>query len=251
MKSTENSIKTAGNSAPSAGKSYKAVFIDLDDTIWDFHTNAELALKDMYDERGLDKHFTDFDQFFSIYAKRNIELWEQYGKGEVTKEFLMMERFRYPLAKMGIDDEEMAVEIGNQYLDNLPGKKTLMPFAIELLDYLKAKNYPITLISNGFTEVQHRKLQSSGIAHYFDHIVLSESAGALKPDKQIFEYALMLNGVSASEAIMIGDSYDADIKGAINANIDQVYYPLHYPVNGEKPACTYMIKSLKEVMELL
>jgi beta-phosphoglucomutase-like phosphatase (HAD superfamily) len=142
LKSTENSVKTAGNSAPSAGKSYKAVFIDLDDTIWDFHTNAELALKDMYDERGLDKHFTDFDQFFSIYAKRNIELWEQYGKGEVTKEFLMMERFRYPLAKMGIDDEEMAVEIGNQYLDNLPGKKTLMPFAIELLDYLKAKKLP-------------------------------------------------------------------------------------------------------------
>lgn len=205
----------------------------------------------MFLNRGLNKHFEDFDQFFDIYAKRNIELWEMYGKGEITKEFLMMERFRYPLAKMGVDDTELAEEIGIQYLDNLPTKKALMPHAIELLDYLKAKGYPLTLISNGFVEVQYRKMRSSGIEHYFQHVVLSEAAGALKPDKQIFEYALELNGAQASEAIMIGDSFAADIIGAQNAGIDQIYYPLHYPENGEKPDCTYIIRSLKEVMEIL
>jgi putative hydrolase of the HAD superfamily len=205
----------------------------------------------MFDNKGLNKHFSDFEQFFSIYAKRNIELWEQYGKGEITQEYLSMERFRYPLAKVGINNDELADEIGRQYLDNLPSKKTLMPYALELLQYLKSKNYPITLISNGFTEVQHRKIQSSGIAPYLNYIVLSESAGALKPNKQIFDYALELNNATAAEAIMIGDSYSADIVGAINAGIDSVYYPQHYPENGEKPECTYMIRSLKEVMDIL
>lgn len=205
----------------------------------------------MFDDRGLMRYFDNFDQFFDIYAHRNIELWELYGKGEITKEYLSKERFLYPLSKMGVNDEELAEQIGQQYLDNLPTKTALMPHAIELLDYLTAKKYPLTIISNGFVEVQYRKMRSSGIEHYFQYVVLSEAAGALKPDKQIFEYALELNGAKASEAIMIGDSYAADIVGAQNAGIDQVYYPLHYPENGVKPVCTHMIRSLKEVMKML
>lgn len=229
---------------------YKAVFIDLDDTIWDFHTNARLTLLDMYNEYGLNNYFDDFDQFFGIYAQKNTELWEQYGKGEVTQEFLMTERFRYSMAQMGLDNFELAREIGDKYLKNLPDKKSLMPHTIELLSYLK-KKYSLTIISNGFTEVQYRKLQSSEIEHYFDYVVLSESAGALKPDKQIFEYALKLNNVKADEAIMIGDSYAADIQGAINTGIDQVYFPLHYPQPDKKPICTYLIRSLKDVFDIL
>ena len=137
---------------------YKYVFIDLDDTIWDFHANARLSLNDMFIDRHLDRYFVDFDEFFSIYARRNIELWEAYGKGEITKEFLMAERFRYPLAKMGVDDLQLAEEIGIQYLDILPTKTALMPYAIETLDYLHQK-YPLTIISNGFTEVQYKKTE--------------------------------------------------------------------------------------------
>lgn len=229
---------------------YKYVFIDLDDTIWDFHANAKLSLYDMFIDRELGRYFENFEEFFSIYAKRNIELWEAYGKGEITKEFLMSERFRYPLAKMGVDDSELAEEIGIQYLDILPTKTALMPYAKEILDYLYAK-YPLTIISNGFTEVQYKKLRSSDIEHYFSHIVLSESAKALKPDKQIFEYALKLNNALPSEAIMIGDSYEADIKGAQNAMIDQVYFPLHPIAEQHRPKCTYMINSLNEIKSIL
>ena len=229
---------------------YKCVFIDLDDTIWDFHTNARLSLQDMFEDRKLSRYFTDFEEFFEIYAKKNIELREAYGKGEITKDFLMAERFRYPLSKMGVDDLKLSEEIGIQYLDILPTKKALMPHAIELLDYLAPK-YPLTIISNGFVEVQYKKLRSTNIEHYFSHIVLSESAKALKPDKKIFEYALNLNNAKATDAIMLGDSYEADIKGAQNAGIDQIYYPLK-PLNAEnKPACTFIIESLKEVMSIL
>lgn len=228
---------------------YKAVFIDLDDTIWDFHTNARLSLEDMFNDRNLDRYFSDFDEFFTIYAKKNIELWEAYGKGEITQEFLKAERFRYPLSRMGVDDEALAAEIGRQYLEILPTKTTLMSYAREVLEYLYAK-YPLTIISNGFTEVQYRKINSSGIGHYFQHVVLSEAAGALKPDKRIFEYALGLNNVEASDAIMIGDSYEADIRGAQNAGIDQIYFPLPGHNKPEQKA-THTIHSLKIVMDII
>ena len=228
---------------------YKYVFIDLDDTIWDFHTNARLTLHQMYDEGDMNKHFESFDEFFRIYAKKNIELWEAYGKGEITRDFLMAERFRYTLSRMGVDDQQLAEEIGHQYLEILPNKTALMPDALEVLDYLK-KKYPITLISNGFTEVQYKKINSSGIRHYFSHIILSEEARALKPDPKIFEHALKLNGALAHEAIMIGDSYEADIRGAQNAGIDQVYFPLYGKAKKNQPA-TYVINRLMDLKEIL
>ena len=231
---------------------YKYIFLDLDDTIWDFHANAKLSLLDMYQDRGLERYFDNFESFFEIYAKRNIELWEQYGKGEITKEFLMAERFRYPLAKMGVDDLELAEQIGEQYLNILPTKTALIPYAQEMLDELTEKKYPLTIISNGFVEVQYKKLRSSGIEHYFKHVVLSEAAQALKPDKRIFEYAMQLIGASsADECVMIGDSYHADIVGAQNAGIDQVYLfnrPDHRPENYR---ATYQVNGLDEIIPLL
>ncbi len=228
---------------------YRFVFIDLDDTIWDFHTNARISLELMFNDRGLARYFSDFDEFFRIYAKRNIELWEAYGKGEITQDFLKAERFRYPLAKMGVDDAELAEAIGHQYLDILPTQKVLMPGALEILEYL-VKKYPLTIISNGFKETQHRKIDSSGIRLYFEHIVLSEEAGALKPDPKIFEYAMQLNKALPEECIMIGDSYAADIQGAINAGIDQVYYPLEGKIKPNQPA-TYTINQLSELRTFL
>jgi len=204
----------------------------------------------MYSNRRLDNYFSGFDEFFRIYAKRNIELWEAYGKGEITQDFLKSERFRYPLAKMGVDDQQLAEEIGKQYLEILPTKTVLMPHAREMLEYLSAK-YPLTLLSNGFTEVQYKKIRSSNIEHYFTHVVLSEAAGALKPDKKIFDYALQLNSTTASETIMIGDSYVADIEGARNAGIDQIYYPLNKNESIENKPTTYRINSLSEVFEIL
>lgn len=230
-------------------KEYRYIFIDLDDTLWDFHTNARISLELMFHDRRLDHYFKDFDEFFRIYAKRNIELWEAYGKGEITQDFLKAERFRYPLSKMGVNDEELAEEIGHQYLDVLPTQKVLMPQALEILEYLSAR-YPLTLISNGFKETQHRKINSSGIADFFSHIVLSEEAGALKPDPKIFHYAMQLNNASADECIMIGDSYAADIQGAINAGIDQVYYPLDGLQKDNQPA-TYFIRNLSELKQWL
>jgi YjjG family noncanonical pyrimidine nucleotidase len=229
---------------------YKTVFIDLDDTLWDFHANAKSSLQEIYEERNLGQYFDSFDQYFNFYAKRNLELWEMYGKGTISKEVLSLERFQHPLIQVGIDNAALAKEIGDQYLGLLPTRTMLVPFAKELLDYLFLK-YPLTIVSNGFVEVQYKKLYSCHIEHYFAHVVLSEAAEALKPDKRIFEYALQLNNATASETIMIGDSYDVDIKGAQNADIDQIYYnPRINTADKNKPA-TYWVKSLEKIMELI
>jgi putative hydrolase of the HAD superfamily len=229
---------------------YRYVFLDLDDTIWDFHANARLSLQKMYEQQALNRYFENFEEFFQIYARRNIELWEMYGKGEITKEFLMSERFRYPLAKMGLDDMQLAEAIGKQYLEILPEQTALLPSARELLDYLYPK-YPLTLISNGFVEVQYKKLKSCRIEHYFSHVVLSEQAGALKPDREIFNYALQLNQASPEEAIMIGDSFSADIEGAKNAGIDQIYLQRNNLLSYTGQQATFIIKSLQEVFSIL
>jgi len=229
---------------------YKYVFIDLDDTLWDFHANAKLSLQEVYEYRKLNQYFDSFDQFFKIYAKRNLELWELYGKGVISKEFLMVERFRHPLAFVGVDNDELAIQIGDQFLDILPTKTILIPFAKELLDYLYPK-YPLTIISNGFVEVQYKKLRSANLEHYFTHVVLSEAAKALKPDKRIFEYALQLNNAIAAETIMIGDSYEADIRGAQNAGIDQIYFNTRYSTSDKDKASTYWVKGLEEIFSIL
>lgn len=229
---------------------YKFVFIDLDDTIWDFKANAKSVLYEIYDNRKLYRYFESFDQYFGLYTKRNLELWDLYGKGEVTKDHLSRERFLHPLLEVGINNPELAQNIGREYLEMLPSHKELIPFAKELLDYLYQK-YPLTIVSNGFTEVQYKKIRSANLEHYFSHIVLSEEAKALKPDKRIFEYALKLNNATAGETIMIGDSYEADIIGAQNAGIDQVYFNPKLNLSDNDQQCTFKIRSLEELLSLL
>ena len=233
---------------PLGVRGYKHVFIDLDDTLWDFHANAQAALEEIYDNHQLYKHFDSFEHYFTMYAKRNLELWELYGKGEITKEFLNFERFSHPLVQVGAGNVEIAEQIGREFLEMLPTKTLLIPHAKELLDYLYPK-YPLTIISNGFIEVQYKKLSSSNLEHYFTHIVLSEGAKALKPDKRIYEYAMQLNNTTASECLMIGDSYEADIVGARNAGIDQVWFNPYR--NGKTGEATYKAKALLDIFQIL
>ena len=229
---------------------YSCVFIDLDDTLWDFHANAKSSLQEIYDAKNLNQYFDSFDQYFSIYAKRNVELWEQYGKGTISKQELSLERFLHPLIQVGINNSTLAKQIGDEYLELLPTRKALIPFAKDLLEYLYPK-YPLTIVSNGFIEVQYKKLHSCHIEQYFTHVVLSEAAKALKPDKRIFDFAMQLNNVSASQCIMIGDSYEADIIGGKNAMIDQIYFdPKEKTLSGSFPA-TYHVKNLQEILAIL
>ena len=222
----------------------------MDDTIWDFHANAKASLHDVYFDRKLNEHYPDFEHFFHLYARRNLELWSQYGQGLITKDYLIVERFRHLLSHAGIQAHEMALNMNTDFLDILSTKTILMPYAGELLEYCTARHLPMTIISNGFTEVQYRKLRNSNIEQYFTHVVLSEAVGALKPSREIFEYALKLNNARADETLMIGDSFDADILGAVGAGIDAVYLN-NTRRDIEIPEKVTQISSLKEVFGLI
>lgn len=229
---------------------YKYIFLDLDDTIWDFHANAKEALRDVFFAEKLNEHFEDFEKFYNDYSKRNIELWTQYGQGLITKDFLIVERFLHLLKQVGRDDEQLALKMNRDFLDWLAEKTILVPHAQELMDFCRANNLPMTIISNGFTEVQYRKLRNSNIEHYFTHVVLSEAVGALKPDPAIFSHALKLNQASTEETLMVGDSFEADIVGAVNAGID-AFFLNQTGREIEMPEGVTEVNSLKEVIEFL
>lgn len=228
---------------------YKTVFLDLDDTVWDFTTNSKISLEEIYRCYSLDRFYPTFDLYYKTYSEKNTELWNLYHHGRMTKEILVTERFRYPLQLVGVDDTELAKRLDKDYLSVLSRLPNLVMGARELLDYLVSK-YTLGIISNGFNETQYRKIDASGIGHYFSEIVLSDEIGINKPHPDIFKEALHRMSIEAADAIMIGDNYDADIRGAMHCGIDQIYFnPLSKPIEEEKP--TYEVTSLLEVMKIL
>lgn len=240
-------------------KQYKAVFIDWDDTIGDFVGAAKRALQEMYDKYKLSDYFASHEEFVSFYKPHNIELWDKYGKDLVTKAFLRVDRFLYPLlhgTKVASQIQSytalsvLAEQMSEDFLHLTTKYFSLLPGAEELVRYL-AKKYPLTVVTNGFIEVQYEKFDKSGLRNCFSHIVLSEEVGCQKPNPRIYEEALRMNGVSAEEAVMIGDSWNSDIQGAINAGIDQIWVRKSQDSLPEGQSATYLVHSLSNVMEIL
>ena len=147
-----------------------------------------------------------------------------------------------------IGDEKLAREMDVRFLDALPTRKLLFPDTVEVLNYLRDKGYRMHLITNGFEKTQHSKLKHSGLAGYFNEVITSEGCNSLKPHKEIFDYALLKAGADRAESIMLGDNVEADIQGAMNAGIDQVYVN-HLGLDPDvRP--TYTVRSLLELKEI-
>ena len=240
-------------------KDYKAVFIDWDDTIGDFVGAAKRALQEMYDKYKLSDYFASHEEFVLLYKPHNIELWDKYGKDLVTKAFLRVDRFLYPLlhgTKVASQIQSytalsaLAEQMSEDFLHLTTKYFSLLPGAEELVRYL-AKKYPLTVVTNGFIEVQYEKFDKSGLRDCFAHIVLSEEVGCQKPNPRIFEEALRMNGLQAEEVVMIGDAWNSDIQGAINAGIDQIWIRKSKDPLPEGQSATYLVQSLSEVMEIL
>ncbi len=229
---------------------YKHVFFDLDHTLWDFNTNARAALTEIYAEFGLKaKGVEPFDEFYKHYIYHNEILWDRYHKGFITGEELKWRRMWRTLLEYKIGDEQLGKDMSGRFMEILPTKEKLFPYAKEILDYLTAKKYTIHLITNGFEKTQWSKLTHSGIAGYFTQVITSEGSNSLKPKKEIFDFALSKAGANLKESIMIGDNLDADIQGAINAGMDSVFVNhIHAPVPDHP---TYTIHHLKELETIL
>ncbi len=202
------------------------VFVDLDDTLWDFGANSRLALRHTYDHFGIARWQPDYNQFATTYETRNAELWHAYHHGLVTRDFLLAERFRHALVQSGCTAHATALgaAMNECYLTHLATLPALVPGARELLEHLHRHGYGVHVLSNGFAGVQQRKLASAGIGHLVDSLVLSDDCGITKPQRGIFDHALAVTGATAGSAVMIGDDPDTDIAGAHNAGWRTIYF---------------------------
>lgn len=229
---------------------YKHLFFDLDHTIWDFEANSRATLAELFEELSLqEKGVNDFDLFHKNYLAHNERLWERYRKGFIKQEELRVKRMWLSLLDFKIADRSLAKKMGDRFLEMLPTRTILFPHTIEILDYLTDKKYKIHLITNGFENTQHSKLKNSGLSPYFKEVITSEGSDSLKPNKEIFEFAFKKTGALPHESIMIGDTMEVDILGAINAGIDQVHVnhisDKPESINGKLP--THTVYSLKEL----
>ncbi len=229
---------------------YKDLFFDLDHTLWDFETNSKETIQELYTTHRLaDLGIVDFDGFYSTYSAHNHRLWDRYTKGFIKQEELRWKRVYLSLLDFKVANEPLAKEMSQAYLEILPNKKHLFPYTIEILEYLKQKDYKMHLITNGFESVQFKKIKNSGLQDYFIEVITSEASNSLKPQKEIFEYALKNTNASIDESIMIGYNESADIQGGINIGMDTIFVN-HIQVVPTVPA-TYTITHLKELENIL
>ncbi len=203
-------------------KKYTHLFFDLDNTLWNFRKNSKLAMQETFNQFPLAEKQIDFEKFFEVYERHNHALWTSYRKKEVVKKELIRRRFEDTFAELkitGINPNEM----NSCYLNEMPNQKALYPEVIETLEYLTAKHYHLNIITNGFKEVQHKKLESSGLRKFFNKVFTSEEIKTPKPGREIFEHAIKSVNAKKVNSLMIGDDWDVDILGATKFGIDAVY----------------------------
>lgn len=227
----------------------KHLFFDLDRTLWDFEKNSEIALETLFKELELQGKIEDFHSFHSQYKEYNSQLWKLYGAGKLKKEVLRTERFRLTLNDFNIDSTEILHKLSDGYVELSPKQTALFPETIETLKSLKNDNFNMHIITNGFKEVQYIKLENSGLDHYFDVILCSEEVGHNKPSLHIFQYALKKAGAKASDSVMIGDDFEVDIIGALNAGMQGILFDPEDKYSNYQD--TMRIKQLDELTGLL
>jgi putative hydrolase of the HAD superfamily len=199
------------------------IFFDLDRTLWDFDRNSRETLEELF-HRHVPGLACGPQAFISTYEGINHRLWEMYRKGNLDRDTLRYIRFEEALKASGIDKPDAALvrHFGDDYLRICTAKPHCLPGAHEVLLELR-KHYQVHIITNGFHETQHTKLQASGLHAHVQEVITSEDANAKKPDPAIFHHAFERTGASAVDAIMIGDDWHADIEGAINMGMRSIY----------------------------
>lgn len=241
---------------------YKDLFLDFDDTLYDTHGNAVIALQELFDAFHLERWFTDPQLFYDAYWAANIDLWTRYSKGEITRDYLIIERFRRPMMASKTFKEEASslpqplttylLNMSDTFLDFCASKPGVIDGAHELMDYLRSRGYHMHMTSNGFHEVQYKKLAACGLTNYFDTIILSEDAGVNKPSPLYFDYALNMSGAQRETTLMIGDNLQSDIFGALNAGLDAMLFNRwEIPAEAITQTPTYIVDSLRDIISIL
>ena len=203
------------------------IFFDLDHTLWDFNENSKQAFSKIFKIKKID---LDLEKFLKFFNTVNQKYWKLYRENLISHQYLRIKRLEesFFLSGIFISSTDL-VEINNLYIQLLTSFNSLIPGSLSLIKFLK-RNYRLTIITNGFEDIQHKKINNSGLKNYFDQVVTADKVGFKKPNPKIFKKALKKNNLDPSNCLMIGDTFEADILGAIKINMKAI----HFNSNNEK-----------------
>ena len=203
------------------------VFFDLDHTLWDFEKNSDLTFQKIFKINDLS---VDLHSFLEVYRPLNFKFWKLYREEKVTKSELRYGRLKNTFDAIDFPISDRLIHlIADQYIEHLADFNHLFDGAIEILDYLNQK-YTLHIITNGFEEIQTKKMINSKIYHYFEKVITSESVGVKKPNPKVFKHALEIANANIDQAIMIGDSIEADINGALGVGMKAIQCNFEFPI---------------------
>ena len=221
------------------------IFFDLDHTLWDFEKNSALTFQEILTSSNI---LIDIDDFLQTYVPINLKYWKRYREEKILKKELKYIRLKETFDQLQYSVDDQTIDyLSDQYILKLPDYNHLFEGTIEILEYLKDQ-YKLHIITNGFEEVQNKKMRKSGILHFFDHIITSESVGVKKPNPKVFKHALDMAKTSASSSVMIGDNLEADIEGALAAGMHAIHF---MPLEKKHPSHYIEIDKLQELKFLL
>ncbi len=229
----------------------KHLFFDLDRTLWDFDKNSQAALEHLFVELELNQKISSFHIFHDIYKENNSKLWKAYGEGRIQKDHLRYERFRNTLIAFEIFDENIVQQISDAYVNLSPQLTHLFPNTLETLDELKQSKYNMHIITNGFKEVQYTKLHHAQLAPFFDVVVCSEEVGKNKPSLEIYKHAMQLAGAKPEGSVMIGDDFEVDIIGALNAGMCAIHFNPEVSISQKDNTTISCISELPKILPSL
>ena len=225
----------------------KNIFFDLDHTLWDFDKNSDLTFFKILQKNNIK---IDVNKFLFEYHPINRKYWDMYRENRVSKSDLRFFRLSDTFNKLNYKvDDDIINKLAIDYIEHLSDFNNLIPDTFLVLEELKLK-YNMHIITNGFKEVQRRKLEKSKLIHYFKTVTISEDVGVKKPDKLIFEHAIFSAKAKIENSIMIGDNYHADILGASALGIRAIYFNFH-KTDEKRRENVIVIENLKEILKIL
>ena len=224
---------------------YKWVFFDLDETLFDFNESSKMALREVFFELGLSDQEETYNEYYAI----NNEVWKMLQEGTISAIELKSLRWNRFLEKYGLTYK--ALDLNELYLDSLIEYTTVYPGSIEVLKIL-CNDFRLVAVTNGLERVQKARLNISKLANFFEHVVISESIGCAKPQKEYFDFAFNLCGnPKKQEVILIGDGLESDIKGACNYGLDCIWFNPLQKINPNSYHPTYEVSDLHHAVEII
>lgn len=202
-------------------KNIQHIFFDLDHTLWDFDKNSGLTFGKIFEIHEVD---VSLEKFLNVYEPINFKYWKLYREEKVTKQELRYGRLKDTFNEIDISLSDQLIDnLSEDYIVYLSSFNYVFDSTYDVLDYLNAK-YELHIITNGFEEAQEKKMKASNLRKYFSTVTNSEMVGVKKPNPKIFNFAMDLANAKPEHSVMIGDSLEADIKGAIDVGMQALYF---------------------------